>query len=52
MNEEFAKRFNFFCNVPSNVAVGKRTFKTAESRWSGSGVARRKQRNKSAKARW
>lgn len=52
MNEEGVKHFNFWGNVPSNIAVGKRTFKTSASRWVGSGIARRKQRNKQAQSRW
>lgn len=52
MNDEGVKHFNFWGTVPANITVGKRTFKTTTSRWSGAGVARRKQRNKSAQNRY
>ena len=48
MNDYGVPTINFYGDIPSNITCGKRTFKTTNSRWSGSGVARRKQRNKSA----
>ena len=52
MNDKGVPTINDYSVIPSNITWGKRTFKTTNSRWSGSGVARRKQRNKSVQNHW